>query len=750
MPPSRKSKPSQEKNCERRPGLNHLGLGITTALAVATPLIPSEAVAETGAGLFLIMLWLLLLLGWAAAGLLRGQLAIRADGVLAAIVVFAALVATSGWIMAWNGNPRATINSVWQWIAFAVIFFLARQWIVLPVTQRAFCAVMVGLAVALSGLGYYQFFVSMPETRARYSEDPVGTMQQANVGDPNDPQIAELFRNRVMSIEPIATFALTNSFAAFLTPWLVLCAGIAVSTAWRREPHAWRSMVGPSLALVLIGGCFFLTKSRASWAAAVCGCALLMYYGRRGAEPFSWRLPVAVALGVVLLLLGAVMVGGLDAEVLSEAPKSLVYRFEYWQATAAMIRDYPLWGVGVGNFQDYYTAYKLPQASETVADPHNFLLEIWATSGTLALLAFLAIGLAAARKLRTAAILPIESTPTPTALDEPPSPHETAARTAVYLGAAVGALIAYPIGLAAQFLPDLTFLAVGLPLGAVSVYLLDSWVRRGELSLQVLVVAIAVFLINLLAAGGIGFAAVATSLWLLLALMLNRQNLRQHVFFLRPSVRGVVCVAAVGLIAACYMTAYRPTLQGTALASEAAAAAVLGRSKEAVNLCQAAAQADPLSPEPWKQLALLALEPWLAGDASASLEFEQAAHEALRRDGRSFALWKTIGDWRMEAYRVGSEPVELQKALAAYEKAVTLYPNNARLRAEWAWNLSVAGDAKRAAAEADRALRLDQSHAHKNQKLANFVAPTGAEADNLEHLAKKLRKLERTGSSLAP
>src|SRR5690606_24451186 len=145
-----------------------------------------------------------------------------ADGVLAAIVVFAALVATSGWIMAWNGNPRATINSVWQWIAFAVIFFLARQWIVLPVTQRAFCAVMVGLAVALSGLGYYQFFVSMPETRARYSEDPVGTMQQANVGDPNDPQIAELFRNRVMSIEPIATFALTNSFAAFLTPWLVL------------------------------------------------------------------------------------------------------------------------------------------------------------------------------------------------------------------------------------------------------------------------------------------------------------------------------------------------------------------------------------------------------------------------------------------------------------------------------------------------------------------------------------------------
>ncbi len=53
-----------------------------------------------------------------------------------------------------------------------------------------------------------------------------------------------------------------------------------------------------------------------------------------------------------------------------------------------MIADHPWLGCGPGNFQDFYTQYKLPEASEEIADPHNFLLEIWATAGTPAATAF--------------------------------------------------------------------------------------------------------------------------------------------------------------------------------------------------------------------------------------------------------------------------------------------------------------------------------------------------------------------------
>ena len=55
-----------------------------------------------------------------------------------------------------------------------------------------------------------------------------------------------------------------------------------------------------------------------------------------------------------------------------------------------MIADHPLLGVGPGNFQDFYTRYKIPQASEEPVDPHNFLVEIAATAGVPAMLLFVA------------------------------------------------------------------------------------------------------------------------------------------------------------------------------------------------------------------------------------------------------------------------------------------------------------------------------------------------------------------------
>ncbi len=77
--------------------------------------------------------------------------------------------------------------------------------------------------------------------------------------------------------------------------------------------------------------------------------------------------------------------------MLSEAGKSLGYRLEYWQATWAMIGDHPWFGCGPGNFQDAYMRYKLPQASEEIQDPHNLFFEVWATAGTPAMLALLAV-----------------------------------------------------------------------------------------------------------------------------------------------------------------------------------------------------------------------------------------------------------------------------------------------------------------------------------------------------------------------
>jgi tetratricopeptide (TPR) repeat protein len=68
---------------------------------------------------------------------------------------------------------------------------------------------------------------------------------------------------------------------------------------------------------------------------------------------------------------------------------SMLVRWQYWASTAKMISDYPLTGVGGGNFSYYFTHYKYPSAIESVADPHNFFLSFLAQYGPLGLLSIL-------------------------------------------------------------------------------------------------------------------------------------------------------------------------------------------------------------------------------------------------------------------------------------------------------------------------------------------------------------------------
>ena len=98
-------------------------------------------------------------------------------------------------------------------------------------------------------------------------------------------------------------------------------------------------------------------------------------------------------IGAVIVGVGiaaAALSGGLDFAVLSQAPKSLRYRLEYWQGTWATIREHLWLGTGPANFRDYYFRHKLPESSEEIADPHNFILDVWANAGLLGLIGLLA------------------------------------------------------------------------------------------------------------------------------------------------------------------------------------------------------------------------------------------------------------------------------------------------------------------------------------------------------------------------
>jgi O-antigen ligase len=79
---------------------------------------------------------------------------------------------------------------------------------------------------------------------------------------------------------------------------------------------------------------------------------------------------------------------------MSRGLQTATERTVIWQSSMQMIRDYPWFGVGPGNFaEQYQTRYILPQAKERKSQPHahNNLLSVWSEMGILGLSAFLAL-----------------------------------------------------------------------------------------------------------------------------------------------------------------------------------------------------------------------------------------------------------------------------------------------------------------------------------------------------------------------
>ncbi len=86
-----------------------------------------------------------------------------------------------------------------------------------------------------------------------------------------------------------------------------------------------------------------------------------------------FRLAVVLTL-IIIACISAIIIGyGLINHTLPTL--SMAYRWQYWQASWKMFKEHYLTGVGPANFGYYYLRYKLPQAEEEVASPHNFIVQ---------------------------------------------------------------------------------------------------------------------------------------------------------------------------------------------------------------------------------------------------------------------------------------------------------------------------------------------------------------------------------------
>ncbi|MFC1739208.1 O-antigen ligase family protein [Planctomycetota bacterium] len=141
-------------------------------------------------------------------------------------------------------------------------------------------------------------------------------------------------------------------------------------------------------AVIILG--FAITRSKGATIASVIAVVMLILLVCFGKWVKVHKKAILIFCLLVGLAGGCIVVWyGLTYDGLPGG-NSMLVRWQYWTSTVKMYGDHFLTGVGPGNFSHFYPRYKLPQALESVSDPHNFLLSLLSQYGPLGLIGFLA------------------------------------------------------------------------------------------------------------------------------------------------------------------------------------------------------------------------------------------------------------------------------------------------------------------------------------------------------------------------
>ena len=473
-----------------------------------------------------------------------------------------------------------------------------------------------------------------------------------------------------------------------------------------------------------------MTKSRSAYLGLLFAAILLAWRER---AHFPARKILIASIFVVAAVAGLAAIaaasGHLDKKVLTESTKSLTYRVEYWRGAWGMITDGRLrWltGVGPGNFGGPYLQHKLPQASEEISDPHNFLLEVWATAGLPALIAIvisLIVGLRAS----------FGPSSNPEDADDPSNEPQPVAKWLVFVGGLGGFSLVMTLGRLNPFSGDdfsrLVILAAGWSL---AVLLGASLWKRVPLTSDALGLGVVAIVINLLAAGGVGFAPVSLMMWGLLALALNLREDRACSQRRDVGDRGLsfVVMAIVAAAIGTYIGTVLPFWRAQSAMSEAETAltSVIADPKRADAAYLRAIMVDVYGSRSRIARAFLEYREWqrrgsppedftwhridsgLLSALKPPLNPDNLAVQRLRaKIAREFLDLPNLIP--AERLRIRNDRLDASRA------ACNLYPADATLRADLAEAYADLNKFPEALDEGRLALELDAANPHKDKKL---------------------------------
>lgn len=654
-------------------------------------------------------------------------------------------------------NPRTGWHGCWHILSAIALYYSIRSLILSARERSAAIGLVLAGALTLSGVGVYQVTSAFPEMRAEYQREPDATIAKLQLDAPAGSPARKRLEDRLNSPEPYATFSLANSLAALLSGALVISIGSLGFAALQsaapkidllseanarpnstteypqshRFQHGRWSVIALTAVCLLLGIVWFLTRSRVAYLAVPSAIATLVLstlwqYGKPGQFLSNSKAVRWMKLGAVsTLVLGVVGAGWMwkrDPLVFTEATKSLAFRMDYWKATTAMIADSPLFGVGLGNFQAIYPQYMLPKASETIADPHNWILDIASTcSLPIAVVIVVCLSIRLLHKPSSDCCQPNES-------GSKRSPMVIGAVVGGLLGWLVMYLFGYEFGMLVALLVSMNVagLLVWMSAQVLSDFLAASTVLAQSATLGVL--------LCLLVSGSWQAGGLLVPILIGIATSRSYSRMQTTEDSTKPErnpgdvasssrINAAALIVALLLMVGFAWQSWMPVLQSTAITGQS-----FSSRDQQLLAVEKAIKLDPLNSELDRYRAKLLIDAALS--YSTAIEFESACDAAVEainawtlREPNSFLTWQFAGDRLLEltamSERLGSARrlQYLEQASEFYAQAVLARPHSSQLRIQSAYCLSLLGKTTEAAAELDRAITLSNDTPHADQKI---------------------------------
>lgn len=187
------------------------------------------------------------------------------------------------------------------------------------------------------------------------------------------------------------TIGSPNNASGYLAFMLVLACGVLL--AGLKQTYKWLA----AAVLALGGLALIFTFSRGGWAALALSTAVMLFFFARRMRLLSWKVPLGVT--AVLVLVCLPFQEAISRRLFEDDRNSAYSRIPLMRLAFRIIEDNPVLGVGSNNFSTVMDRYLIPELrSGFVFAVHNKYLLVWAETGTLGLLAYLAFLLGTLRR----------------------------------------------------------------------------------------------------------------------------------------------------------------------------------------------------------------------------------------------------------------------------------------------------------------------------------------------------------------